>query len=48
MEMEQFEEAQQLLRSCLSIKRENLPKDHIDLAKCKLNSCVIVEMFHDN
>ena len=43
----QFKRALALLERSLSIRREHLPGDHLDLADGKI-ICIILEMLHDN
>ena len=43
----QFKRALPLLERSLSISREHLPGDHLDLAHGKI-ICIILEMLHDN
>ena len=47
MDNGQFEKALPLLERSLSIRREHLPGDHLDLADGKI-ICIILEMLHDN
>ena len=47
MEDGQFKRALPLLERSLSIRREHLPVDHLDLADGKI-ICIILEMLHDN
>ena len=43
----QFKRALPLLERSLSISREHLPGDHLDLAHGKI-ICIILEMLHDH
>ena len=47
MDNGQFEKALPLLERSLSISREHLPGDHLNLAHGKI-ICIILEMLHDN
>ena len=47
MDDSQFKRALPLLERSLSISREHLPGDHLDLARGKI-ICIILEMLHDH